>query len=288
MLIKGGTIHTITGQGTIVGDILVKDGKIAAVGGQIEASEDVCILNAQGLHILPGMIDVHIHDGPEVDAELLRSPQASGVTMGLLWPDDEGTCRTITTNRIEESRIFALQPENYTDAQLHDRFISLAESGKRIACGIKSARECRRILQAIHSTRVKAILVHLSGCEDMLEAVALSGCPVIIGVSDRRTSSPWVIASRLETLGVQVAVTCSYPHAKLRHLPLCAALCARDGMDRKRALHTVTTAPAAILGHSDAGRIAISCQADFAIYDGDPLLLATSHVMTIAGGKIRH
>lgn len=288
MLIKGGKIHTMTGQGTVVGDILVKDGKIAAVGELVDAPADVCILDAKGLDILPGMIDVHIHDGPEVDAELLRSPQASGVTMGLIWPDDEGLCRTITSGKIQESRIFSVRPEKYTDAQLHDRFITLAEAGKRIACEINSARECRRILQVVHSTRVKAILAHLSGCEDMLEAVALAGCPVIIGVSDRRSSSPWAVASRLDALGVQVAVTCSYPNAKLRHLPLCAALCARDGMDRERALHTATTAPAATLGRSDVGCIAVGYQADFAIYDGDPLLLATSHVMTIAGGKIRH
>ena len=193
MLIKGGKIHTMTGQGTIIGDILVKEGRIAAVGAPIDASEDECTLDAQGLDILPGMIDVHIHDGTEVDDELLRTPLASGVTMGLLWPESEGMCRTITSNRMEESSVFSLQPENYTDAQLHDRFISLAEEGRRIACEVRSARECRRILQVIHSTRVKAILAHLSGCEEMLEAVALSGCPVIIGVSDRRTSSPWTI-----------------------------------------------------------------------------------------------
>lgn len=288
MLIKGGTILTMTGLGFFVGDILVKDGRIAEIGTQISASEEECTIDAKGLSILPGMIDAQIHDGPEVDDELLRTPLASGVTMGLLWPENEGTCRMITSNKSIESSVFSLQPENYTDAQLHDRVISLAEEGRRIACEVRSARECRRILQVIHSTRVKAILAHLSGCEEMLEAVALSGCPVIIGVSDRRTSSPWTIASRLDALGVQLAVTCSYPHAKLCHLPLCAGLCVRDGMDRERALHTVTTAPAAILGHSDAGCIAVGSRADFAIYDGDPLLLATSHVMTIAGGKIRH
>ena len=287
MLIKGGKICTMTGQGTIVGDILVKEGKIVAVSEQISAPEDDYTLDAYGLVIMPGMIDAYIHDCPEVDEALLRSSQAAGVTIGLIWPENQGACNMITSESVEETRIFALQPENYTDAQLHDRFISMAEAGKRIGCRINNARECQRVLQVIHSTRVKAILAHLSGCEDMLEAVALSGCPVIIGISDRLHSSPWTIVNRLDALGVPVAVTCSYPNAKLRFLPLCAALSLRDGMDRERALHTVTTAPAAILGRSDAGRVAEGCRADCAIYDGDPLLLATSHVMTIAGGKIR-
>ena len=144
------------------------------------------------------------------------------------------------------------------------------------------------MLATVHSSGVKVMLVHLSGCEQMLEAIAMAECPVIIGVSTARHSSPWKMVRQLDALGVPVALTCNHPGAKLCHLPLCAALCAREGMNRERALHAVTTAPAALLGLSDAGRISVGAQADLAIYDGDPLLLATSHVMTISGGKIRY
>lgn len=288
MLIRGGLIHTMTAQGTLVGDILIRDGRIVQVGGRIEVPEEPCILEAGGLTILPGLIDAHIHDGPEMDAGLLRSEQAAGVTSGLLWPEKEDLCSIVSADAKEASTICAIQPAAYTDAQLYNRFLSLAQEGLRPACKIGSSQECRWVLQVVHSTRVKAIMLDLSGCEDMLEAVALACCPVIIGVDSRSTDSPWSMAKKLDAMGVQVALTCSHPNAKLRHLPLCAALCVRDGMDRERALRTVTEAPAAILKLTDAGRIASGCRADFAIYDGDPLLLATSHVMTIAGGKIRH
>lgn len=290
MLIKGGLIHTMTGQGSFVGDVLVRDGRIVAVGPEIEPphKDSTCLLDAKGLTILPGLIDAHIHDGPENGETLLRSAHSSGVTSGLLWPEEERRCLLLTSSGGESSAIHIIDPDEYTDAQLHDRFLALAAEGCRIACEIHSVQECRRVLMVVHSTRVRAILVHLTGCEEMLEAVALSGCPVVVGVNHSRISSPWTMACNLSALNVPVSLTCNHPDAKLRHLPLCAALCVREGIARESAMHMVTTAPASLLGLSDAGVIASGARADLAIYDGDPLLLASSHVMTIAGGKIRH
>lgn len=286
MLIRGGLIHTMTDKGAFVGDIFVQDGRIVQVGERIEAPENACILEAQGLTILPGLIDASICNGPEVDAAALRSEQAAGVTAGLLWPE-EGPCSLVTTNAAQASGICVIRPERYTDARLHDVLLSMATAGHRPACEIRVPEACRRILQAVHSTGVRVILAQLKDCEELLEAVSLSGCPVVIGVTASRSCSPWRMAATLDALGVPVALSCRYPHAKLRYLPLCAALCAREGMDRQRAVGMITTAPAGLLGLSDAGGIAPGFRADIAIYDGDPLLLATSHVMTIAGGKIR-
>lgn len=288
MLIRGGLIHTMTTQGSFIGDILVRQGRIAQVDVHIDLPEEEYMLNAQGMTILPGLIDMQICDMADVKCDILRSEQAAGVTMGLMWPEREGSCFLLTQEATEKSKICVIQPERYTDAQLHERFLALANDGMRIACCIRDTKQCRRVLQVVHATGVKAILAHLSGCEEMLEPVAISGCEAIIGVGSSRIGSPWQMADRLDRLGVTVAVTCSHPASKLRYLPLCAALCVREGMDRERALRTVTTAPAAILRLSDAGCIAPGSRADLAIYDGDPLLLATSHVMTIAGGKIRH
>ncbi len=289
MLIRGGLLHTMTGQGSFVGDVLIQGDRIEAVAPCIDPPEEasLCLLDAAGMTIMPGLIDACIHDGPETDDSLLRSPQAAGVTTGLLWPEAEGRCRILMSDAARMSTIHVLQPEAYTDAQLHEHFLSLANDGLRPACEITSARICRRVLQTVHSTRVKAILSLSCDCEEQLEAVALSGCPVVIGVSRTRSVSSWAMAARLEALGAPVSLTCSYPAAKLCHLPLCGALCVRDGMERERVLHTVTVAPAGLLGLSDAGCIVPGSRADLAIYDGDPLLLATSHVMTISGGKIR-
>jgi len=60
LVIKNGTI--VTADSIVQGDIAIKDGKIieVSVGKPLEvtASKEI---NAEGLHILPGLIDTHVH-----------------------------------------------------------------------------------------------------------------------------------------------------------------------------------------------------------------------------------
>lgn len=63
LLIKNGTILTVT-RGTILnGDILVRNGIIKEIGQNIQAPENVTIINATGRYVLPGLIDSHSHIG---------------------------------------------------------------------------------------------------------------------------------------------------------------------------------------------------------------------------------
>lgn len=60
LIIKNGTI--VTANSIVQGDIAIKDGKIieVSVGKSLEATAEKEI-NAEGLHILPGLIDTHVH-----------------------------------------------------------------------------------------------------------------------------------------------------------------------------------------------------------------------------------
>lgn len=58
-LIRGATIHTATGP-AFQGDVLVRDGKIAAVG-RAEAPAGVTVIDAAGMHLAPGVVDCHSH-----------------------------------------------------------------------------------------------------------------------------------------------------------------------------------------------------------------------------------
>ena len=61
VFIKGATILTVT-KGTIAkGSILIKDGKIKAVGTGMTAPEGVTVIDAAGLVAMPGIIDTHSH-----------------------------------------------------------------------------------------------------------------------------------------------------------------------------------------------------------------------------------
>lgn len=58
VLIKNGTIVTTSNE--YVGDILIEDQKIAAIGRNLDVAAD-CIVDAAGKYVLPGGIDQHVH-----------------------------------------------------------------------------------------------------------------------------------------------------------------------------------------------------------------------------------
>lgn len=61
MIIKNAVIHDAIHEEPYFGDILIKNGKLAAVG--IAAGTDGEVLDASGLHAWPGFIDAHSHIG---------------------------------------------------------------------------------------------------------------------------------------------------------------------------------------------------------------------------------
>ena len=63
-LLKGG--HVIDGRSKLsaVRDVAIKDGRIAAVALNIAASRALKTVDASGLYIAPGLIDIHVHMYP--------------------------------------------------------------------------------------------------------------------------------------------------------------------------------------------------------------------------------
>lgn len=59
-LIRGATIHTAVGE-PFVGDLLVVDGKIQAIGELGEVPEGLVEIQAEGMHVAPGVVDCHSH-----------------------------------------------------------------------------------------------------------------------------------------------------------------------------------------------------------------------------------
>lgn len=61
MLIKNGTVLTVT-KGTLENtDVLVKDGKITQIGKNLVAPAGYKVIDASGMHVMPGIIDAHSH-----------------------------------------------------------------------------------------------------------------------------------------------------------------------------------------------------------------------------------
>src|SRR3954465_8625069 len=56
-LLRGVTIHTVSGKDIPNGSILVQDGKIMGVGVKLSAPKGVRIIEGKSLHVYPGIID---------------------------------------------------------------------------------------------------------------------------------------------------------------------------------------------------------------------------------------
>ena len=63
LIIKGGLIHDAVHEAPFVGDILIEEGKIAAIAPKLIAPQEAEIVEAEGLNVYPGLVEAHGHIG---------------------------------------------------------------------------------------------------------------------------------------------------------------------------------------------------------------------------------
>ncbi len=63
LLIRGGTVLTITNGDLPATDVLIRNGKIAEIGQDLQAPEGARVIDAQGRFVMPGILDAHSHMG---------------------------------------------------------------------------------------------------------------------------------------------------------------------------------------------------------------------------------
>jgi N-acyl-D-amino-acid deacylase len=108
ILIKNGLVIDGTGRSEFKSDIGIKEGKINVIGNLTDAEADL-IIDANGLKVAPGFIDIHSH----TDTDLILNPKAEskirqGVTTevtgqdGFSWGPLGGPELEITLNNFKE------------------------------------------------------------------------------------------------------------------------------------------------------------------------------------------
>jgi imidazolonepropionase-like amidohydrolase len=81
LLIKNGTVLTITNGDLENTDILVRDGKIARIGQNLKAPDGVKVVDVSGMFVMPGIVDAHSHIGIDAVNES-TSPITAEVWVG--------------------------------------------------------------------------------------------------------------------------------------------------------------------------------------------------------------
>jgi imidazolonepropionase-like amidohydrolase len=98
-LIRGATVLTGTGERLETTDVLIADGRLQAVGRDLEAPAGARLVDGKGRWVTPGLIDVHSHLGvypsPQVRAHSDGNEATDPVTANVwaehsVWPQDPG------------------------------------------------------------------------------------------------------------------------------------------------------------------------------------------------------
>ncbi len=95
ILIKNGTVLTITDGVKENTDVLILGGKIKQIGANIAVPKDTRVVDAKGLYVMPGIIDAHSHIALDAINEF-ASPVTAEVSVGdMINPFDVAIYRAL-------------------------------------------------------------------------------------------------------------------------------------------------------------------------------------------------
>ncbi len=87
LLVSGGTLVTMDpGRRVVEEDLLITEGRIAAVGRNLDAPSGSRLLDARGLHVLPGFIQGHVHLGQALFRGLAEDRALLSWLRDRIWP----------------------------------------------------------------------------------------------------------------------------------------------------------------------------------------------------------
>ena len=131
VIIYGGKIVDGTGGVAYKSDIAIKDGKIVAIEQDLKNCQADLKINADGLVVAPGFIDMHSH----TDASVFRNPLAESKIMQGITSDVTGNCGIgafpVVENKAAELEKY-LTLHNHTAPADGSRWQSFAEYADKL------------------------------------------------------------------------------------------------------------------------------------------------------------
>lgn len=108
-LIRNARVYDGKGGELAGASILMRDGKVAAIGERVEAPRDAEVIDATGLWVTPGVIDVHSHLGDYPTPAVAAHQDGNEVTGPVrpevwaehsVWPQDPGFTRALANGGV--------------------------------------------------------------------------------------------------------------------------------------------------------------------------------------------
>jgi imidazolonepropionase-like amidohydrolase len=230
--------------------------------------------------------------------DILVKPGAAEVlAMGAQGAELAGGSRAA---QILQLRSLLAQLQSGADAKVPGVGAEDLEALREIAGGrmplIVSVHRQSDILQALDLARDFKLRIILDGAEEgwrVADRIAAAKVPVLL---DADTPGPmntetwgagYENAGKLAAAGVPVAIRLGPGEAVFRHASsrMIAGIAVAHGMDRRKALQSLTRVPAAMLGVDDRfGSLEPGKQADIVLWTGDPLEPASHPGAVLIGG----
>lgn len=298
------TVHPITPMLRAIDAINTMD---AAFADAVRAGITSANIGPGSANVVGGQFAVVKTSGRRIDDLVLKFPSAMKVAFG---ENPKVNYAGMNTSPVTRMAIAGMLREELINARLY-----LEKSGQDngdynlhyeawrpvFAREIPLKAHVHRvddIFTAIRIAREFNLNMTLDHCSEghlIAEEIVESGFPAIVGpdLASRNKIEVQNVAFKtagiLANAGVMVSITTDHPVSLIQSLPLCVGLSVKQGLSMEDGFRAMTINAAKICGVSDRiGSIEPGKDADIAVFDGNPMEVFTSTLMTIIDGEIAY
>ena len=197
-------------------------------------------------------------------------------------------------NYMEKKERFADDPEKIPDVDLRlEALIPVLKKEIPLRAHAHRADDVATAIRICEEFDVEMSWEHATEGHRIADYIAEKNVPAVWGPS-LTSRGKWEMRELgygtpkvMYDAGVKFAIQTDAPGSTIRFLPICAALCVKEGLPYDYALKAITIIPAEILGVADrVGSLEVGKDADLRLLSGDPLEYMTKCQKVIIDGEV--
>jgi imidazolonepropionase-like amidohydrolase len=273
----------------------------------VEAYENgvTCVCTGPGsANVIGGQFATIKTKGTRIDNMIVQQTAAMKVAFGENPKRCYNAKKQAPSTRMATASIlreYLLKTKNYMEnKEKNSSFDMKLESLVPVVKGelnVKAhAHRADDIFTAIRISKEFGLKMTIEHCTEghlIADELAKEGFSAIVGPSLGSRSKvelkekTFETAAVLHNAGVKIAIMTDHPVIPVHHLPMCAALAVRAGLDEETALKAITINPAEILGISDrVGSLQVNKDADIVVFDKHPFDIQAKTTCVLIDGEV--